>query len=70
LWACGVLFFYAVGGVGFMVFGGPNGEIPGFVGIPMVIAFGIAVVGCVIAPRIRTPAGEGWTELVFSDSGA
>ena len=69
LTVCGSFFFVAFLVVGGVVFGGPNGEIPGFIGLPAMLAFWMAWMGRAMAPRLQLPASEGWTELRFSDNG-
>jgi hypothetical protein len=69
LWYGGGLCFFATGAIGNIWFAGPNGEIPGLSVLPALIAFCGAVIGCLITPRIKAPARQGWTELVFADSG-
>lgn len=64
-----VLFFVAILAVGGYAFGGPNGQIPGFVALPAVFAFFLAVIGRLIAPRVQAPFGECWTELRYGDNG-
>jgi len=51
------------------VFGGPNGELPGFTGLPAVFAGGLIFIGRAMAPRIQPPVEEGWTELRYGDNG-